>query len=202
MKLFYTAASPFVRKVLIVAHEKGIADRLEKIATSVSPVARIDALRPHNPLAKLPCLLLDDGRSLFDSRVIADYLDSLAAPRLNPAGGEARYRALTLEALGDGLIDAALLVRYETVLRPPDKYWREWHEGQMAKVDGALDFMESQWAPALNGPVTIGVIAAACALGYLDFRFADKDWRKNHARLADFYARFSERPSMQATRPG
>ena len=201
MKLFFSPASPYVRKVMVVAREKGIADRIEKIATKVSPVSRNRQLVPHNPLGKVPCLLLDDGRALVDSRVIAAYLDSLAEPRLNPDGGSARYDALTLEALADGLLDGCLLVRYETLLRPAELQWSDWRDGQAAKIDGVLDLLEANWIKSLDGPVTIGVIAVACALGYLDFRFAAKDWRATHPGLAAFFARFRERPAMQATIP-
>jgi len=201
VKLFYSPASPYVRKVMIVAYEKGIADRLEQISVTVSPVGRNEDLLRHNPLGKIPCLLLNDGRSLFDSSVISAYVDSLATPHLNPDDGPARYDALTLEALADGLLDSCLLLRYETLLRPSDKYWQEWNDGQMAKVDRALDLLESRWINTLNGRVTIGVIAVACALGYLDFRFANKDWRQGHPGLAAFFGDFGKRASMQATKP-
>lgn len=201
MKLFYSPASPYVRKVMIVAYEKGVSDRLEQINVTVSPVGRNANLQRHNPLGKIPCLLLDDGRSLFDSGVISAYVDSLATPHLNPDDGPARYDALTLESLADGLLDSCLLLRYETLLRPSNKYWQEWHDGQMAKVDCALDLLESRWIITLNGRITIGVIAVACALGYLDFRFANKDWRQNHPNLTNFYRDFSERASMKFTQP-
>ena len=201
MKLFFTPASPYVRKVMVVAHEKGLAGRIEKIDTKVNPLSRNRQLVSYNPLGKVPCLLLEDGRALVDSRVIADYLDSLAAPALNPPGGPERFDALTLEALADGLLDGCLLVRYETLLRPAELQWREWRDGQFAKIDGVLDLLEAGRIKTLNGPVTIGVIAVACALGYLDFRFAEKDWRASHPELAAFFAGFGMRPSMQATLP-
>lgn len=201
MKLFFSAASPYVRKVMVVAHEKGLAGRIDRIDCKVSPVARNRELAAHNPLAKVPCLLLDDGRALVDSRVIAAYLDGLAEPALNPPAGAARYDALTLEALADGLLDACLLVRYETLLRPAELQWNEWRDGQYARIDGALDLFEARWIERLDGPLTIGVIAVACALGYLDFRFAGRDWRTARPQLAAFFARLGERPSMQATLP-
>jgi glutathione S-transferase len=201
MKLFHSAASPFVRKVMVVALEKEIADEIEKINATVSPLKRNDELLAYNPLGKVPCLVLDDGRALFDSSVIAAYLDGLAAPHLNPDDGPARFDALTLEALADGLLDASVLTRYETVLRPADKQWRDWSDGQMAKVERGLDFLESRWVATLNGRFTIGVIAVACALGYLDFRFAETNWRRSHPQLADFFARIADRPSIQATQP-
>jgi glutathione S-transferase len=201
MKLYFSPASPYVRKVMVVAHEKGLADRIEPIISKVSPIERNEEIARYNPLGKVPCLVLDDGRALADSRVIVAYLDSLAAPALNPTEGAARYDALALEALADGLLDGCLLVRYETLLRPKELLWPEWVSGQYAKIDGALDLLETRWIDALNGPVTIGVIAAACALGYLDFRFESRDWRTARPRLAAFFATFSKRPSLQATWP-
>jgi glutathione S-transferase len=201
MKLFFSPTSPFARKVMVVAHEKGTAEEIERIEVAVSPVLRNEQLVARNPIGKVPCLVLDDGRAFVDSRVIAAYLDSISLPHLNPDAGPDRFDALTLEALADGLVEASILVRYETTLRPADRRWDKWHDGQMAKVDGVLKTLEANWARHLAGPVTIGVIAVGCALGYLDFRFADKDWRRAHPRLAAFFARFGERPSMRATRP-
>lgn len=201
MKLFFSPASPYVRKVMVVAYEKGLAGRIEKIETKVSPLSRNGQLVPHNPLGKVPCLLLEDGRALADSRVIAAYLDSLAAPALNPASGDQRFDALMLEALADGLLDGCLLVRYETLLRPAELQWSEWRDGQFAKINGVLDLLEAERIKTLNGPVTIGVIAVACALGYLDFRFANTDWRTARPALAAFFSGFCERQSMQATMP-
>jgi glutathione S-transferase len=201
MKLFYSPASPYARKVLVLAHEKGIADGLELINVSVSPIGTNESLQQHNPLGKIPCLLLDDSRSLFDSNVITAYLDSLTAPPLNPDKGPARFDALTLEALADGILDSCLLLRYETLLRPSAKFWQAWHDGQIAKIDRGLDLLETRWIAKLDGPITIGVIAVACALGYLDFRFSDKNWRQDHPNVARFYSDFGARASMTLTRP-
>lgn len=201
MKLFYSPASPYARKVLVLAHEKGIADTIELIDVKVNPVGTNEIVQRHNPLGKIPCLLLNDSRSLFDSNVITAYLDGLGSSRLNPDEGPARFDALTLEALADGILDSCLLSRYETILRPSDKFWPTWHDGQMAKIDRGLDFIETRWVTALNGPITVGVIAVACALGYLDFRFPEKDWRKNHPILARFFFDFEARASMKLTQP-
>ena len=201
MKLFYSPASPYARKVLVLAHEKGIAGKLELIDVKVNPVEVNEIVQRHNPLGKIPFLLLSDARCLFDSNVITAYLDGLGAPRLIPDGGPARFDALTVEALADGILDSCLLTRYETILRPSDKFWQPWHDGQMAKIDRGLDFIEARWSGTLNGAITIGVIAVACALGYLDFRFPDKDWRRNHPMLASFYCDFDARASMKQTQP-
>ncbi len=127
-------------------------------------------------------------------------LDSLhQGAKFFPAGA-ARWPALRLQALGDGLLDAALLTRYEGFLRPVDKRWSEWSDGQMAKINGALDAMEKE-AGTLKGAPTIGQITFACALGYLDFRFAELGWRDKRKKLAAWYGKFAQRPSMKATMP-
>ena len=201
MKLFYSPASPYVRKVMVLAHEKKIADRIESINTTANPVKINDVLLAHNPLGKLPCLVLKDGRAIFDSSVITAYIDSLSEPRINPDFGPDRFDALTLEAMSDGMLDACLLMRYELTLRPKEKFWQDWYDGQMAKVDNTLDLLETRLMPALTGKINIGVIAIACALGYLDFRFSDKKWRDTRPNLSAFAAKIGERSSMQATQP-
>jgi len=201
MKLFYSPASPYVRKVLVLAHEKKIADQIEPINTTANPVKINEVLLAHNPLGKLPCLVLKDGRAIFDSSVITAYIDSLSEPRINPDVGSDRFDALTLEAMSDGMLDACLLMRYESTLRPKEKFWPDWYDGQMAKVDNTLDLLETRLMPVLNGKINIGVIAIACALGYLDFRFSDKKWRDTRPNLASFSTKMGERPSMKATQP-
>lgn len=199
MKLRYSPASPYVRKVMIVAHEGGLADRIEKVATSVVPVKANDELKAENPLVKLPSLTTDDGETLFDSPVICEYLDSLhKATKMFPAAGPARWKALRRQALGDGILDAAILTRYETGVRPKELQWGEWVEGQMRKVRGALDALEHE---NLNGPFDIGTLTIACALGYLDFRFPQEEWRKTRPKLAAWFAEIANRPSMKATMP-
>lgn len=200
-KLFYADASPYARKVRVVAAEKGLAHLVPPVAVGVSPVNRNADVAAANPLAKIPALALDDGTTLFDSRVICAWLDAQApAPRLIPEG-EARWTALTQEALADGLMDAAILWRYENFLRPEPLRWAEWSAGQFAKVTAALDALEAA-APGFAGRVDIGTIAAACALGYLDFRFADRPWREGRPQLAAWFEAFAARPSMVATQPG
>jgi glutathione S-transferase len=199
MKLRYAPTSPYVRKVMIIALEGGIASRIEKIATSVMPVTPNDGLKVENPLVKVPSLTTDDGQVLYDSPVICEYLDSLhGAAKMFPAAGPARWTALRRQALGDGILDAAILCRYETVVRPKELQWESWIDGQMRKVRGALDALEGE---TLDGPFDIGAITIACAAGYLDFRFPSEGWRTTRPRLAAWYAEVSKRASVQETVP-
>lgn len=200
MKLHTSGASPFGRKVKVVARECGLFDRIEILDQQVTPVQPSAAVVADNPLGKIPCLVLDDGTPLYDSRVICEHLDGLhgGAP-LFPAAGPERWRALTLQALGDGILDAAVGTRYETFLRPQAHRWPEWITNQKLKVARSLDRLEREIA-ALDG-VTIGTLTIACALGYLDFRFADDRWRDGRAALADWSERMAARPSLVATVP-
>jgi glutathione S-transferase len=198
MKLRHSAGSPFVRKVMVLAHEHGLVDRIELVPTAVSPVQANEGLAPENPLMKVPSLVTDDGQTLFDSPVICEYLDNLASrSKLFPAAGPARWTALRQQALGDGILDALILCRYETV-RPDDKRWSGWTEGQMRKAHQGLAAVERE---DLSGPRTIGHIAIACMVGYLDFRFPDDGWRQRHPKLALWYKDFAELPGMKATQP-
>ncbi len=149
----------------------------------------------------MPCLVTDDGVALYDSSVIAAYVDSLAAPHLRPSDGNARWIDMTVESLADGFLDAGILLRYEGALRPEAKRWEEWTNGQMAKIMGAMDALESTYAKQLTGPVTIGQVAVGCALGWFDFRYGHVDWRSSRPKLAAFAKSFLNRPSMQATKP-
>ena len=196
MKLLYSPFSPFARKVRIAAFETGLQDRIEVVPTSTEDPA--SGLSARNPLNKIPVLETAFG-PLYDSPVICEYLDTLHdGPKLVPAAGPARWQALRWQALADGLMDAALLIRYEITLRPAEKQHDAWFERQKGKIRKALDQMEAD-AAELDGPLTIGVIAAASALGYLDLRFADWGWRETHPRLAAWHAGFAERPSYIAT---
>jgi len=200
MKLFHSHSSPFVRKVMVVAHELGLAERLELLPSAVHPVKRDRSVLAQHPLAQVPTLVLDNGEGLADSRVICEYLDAEAGGRLFPAGGDARWRALNEQSTADGVLDAALLIRYELTARPESERSAAWIEGQTAKIESALAWFEEQ-AEAVRDRVDIGTIALACALGYLDLRFSDIAWRDDAPRLAAWFARFEERPSMVATRP-
>ncbi|KQP49458.1 glutathione S-transferase [Pseudorhodoferax sp. Leaf274] len=205
MQLLYAPTSPFVRKVMVCAHLSGQADRIQWLDSAAHPVRRDARIAAHNPLAKVPTLVLGDGQSLYDSRVICEYIDSLGSAGLFPAAGPARWTALTRQALGDGLLDAALLARYELTARPPEVQWPVWREALLAKVGAcveAIDAIAPELATAAPAsPPTIGEIAVGCGLGYLDFRFPDLDWRASHAACARWYAGFAQLPAMQATLP-
>lgn len=196
MKLLYSPFSPFARKVRILAAELGLQDRIEVVPTSTEDPA--SGLSAHNPLNKIPVLETEIG-PLYDSPVICEYLDSLQdGPKLFPAPGPARWRALCWQALADGIEDAALLIRYEMTLRPAERQHEPYVERQLAKIRRGLDRMEAD-AAELDGPLTIGAIAAAAALGYLDLRFADLGWRQDRPRLAAWHAAFAQRPSYATT---
>ncbi|EHA16473.1 glutathione S-transferase family protein [Halomonas sp. HAL1] len=202
LKIFYSSASPFVRKVLVSAHEKNVFDQIEKLPSKAWPVKRDPNIVKENPSGKVPTALLDDDTPLFDSRVICAYIDTLSNSwSLYPENLKDRFSVMTLEALADSILDAALLCRYESVLRPQEYYWALWHDSQMEKIDSGLDDLENRWLKLLKGPASVGSIATACTLAYLDFRFPQKDWRSDHDLLASWFADFSKRPSMQATQP-
>ena len=202
MKLRFAAASPFVRKVVVMALETGLSERIERVTTSVSPVRPNEDVAKENPLVKVPALTTDDGLVLYDSPVICEYLDTLHdGPKMFPAAGPARWTALKQQALADGLMEAAILVRYEN-LRPEEMRWKDWVESQMRRVRGALSALEIETqAGALSGPLTIGTITIACALGYLDFRYANEGWRLRHRQLAAWFEEMSKRKSIQLTVP-
>ncbi|MCB1971218.1 MAG: glutathione S-transferase [Geminicoccaceae bacterium] len=201
MKFYYSPSSPFVRKVEVAARETGLMDRITLEPVTVTPVAPSDKLMVDNPLSKVPCLVTDDGLSLVDSRVICEYLDSLHdGKKLIPAEPGRRWRVLRLAALADEAMDAAVLTRYETFVRPEDKRWQPWIDNQLAKVTRTLDHVEPD-AGRYMGHLCIGTISLACLLGYLDFRYADLRWREGRPALARWFEEMSARPSMQATVP-
>lgn len=202
MKLRYSPTSPYVRKVMVVALETGLAERIERIATTVAPTKPNEEVARENPLVKVPALTTDDGLVLYDSPVICEYLDTQHnGAKLFPASGKARWMALRQQALGDGILDAAILGRYE-ILRPKEYQWQDWIDAQLRKVRGALAALEIEaGAGDLGGPLTIGLITVGCALGYLDFRYASEDWRSRQRRLAVWFDDFSQRKSMQLTVP-
>ncbi len=200
MKIFHSPASPFVRKCLVAAEELGLRNRIELVAASASPVNRDSNVVAQNPLGKIPTLVTDQGVALYDSRVICEYLNGLGDGRLIPRSGEARLNVLTEQALADGIMDAAVLLRYETALRPEALRWSEWTAGQQAKVTSGLEALEAR-AADFGDRVDVGTIAFACALGYLDFRFASLRWRDTRPNAAAWFEWFGGRDSMVATRP-
>ncbi len=200
MKLFYAAASPFVRKCLVSARELGLRERLELVPAAAHPVNRDQAVVAHNPLGKIPTLITDDGTVLYDSRVICEYLNGLGDGHLIPQQGPQRWSVLVDQALADGLMDAAVLTRYENAARPEALRWTDWMAGQLDKVTCGLADIELR-VGAFAGRVDLGTIAIGCALGYLDFRFASFGWREKYPTTARWYAQFEERESMRTTRP-
>ena len=202
MKLRHSPTSPFVRKVMVLAHETGLESRIERLPTVVAPTRRNDDVARENPLVKVPALTTDNGIVLYDSAVICEYLDTLHTGRkLFPTSGDARWLALRQQALGDGILEAAILGRYES-LRPQEFQWPEWIDAQMRKIRGALSALEMECeGDGLTGELTIGHITVGCALGYLDFRYQNEEWRARHRRLARWFEGLSERPSFKATMP-
>jgi glutathione S-transferase len=202
MKLRYSPTSPYVRKVMVVALETGLAERIERIPTTVAPTKFNEEVARENPLVKVPALTTDDGMVLYDSPVICEYLDTLhSGQKLFPAAGKPRWTALRQQALGDGILDAAILGRYE-ILRPKEYLWQDWIDAQLRKVRGALAALEMEVeADELGGVVTIGQITVGCALGYLDFRYASEDWRAKQRRLAAWFDELAKRKSIELTKP-
>ena len=182
MKLHWSPRSPFVRKVMIVAHERGLIERLDCVRTVAAMTTPHAELMRDNPLSKIPTLVLDDGTALYDSPVICEYLDALdGKPQLFPLDRKRRILALRRQALGDGFLDLLVLARNERLREQPSQ----------------LHLTNALAASAFD----IGHIAIGCALSYLDFRFADQDWRKDNPRLAIWHAVFAARPSVRATLP-
>ncbi|MCB6177865.1 glutathione S-transferase [Rhodobacter sp. Har01] len=199
MKLYHSTTSPYVRKVMVLVAEAGISG-VELVHASGTPVDPGTMPVDHNPLGKIPALVTDDGHAIYDSRVICRYLDSLAGAGLYPAPPRL-WDTLTLEATADGILEAAVLMVYEARIRPEDRRYDPWTEGQWAKIARALDALEQRWMDHLEGPLDMGQVAVACALGYLDFRHSARAWRAAHPDLAAWEAEFSARPSMTATQP-
>lgn len=199
MQLRYSQTSPYVRKVMMVAFEAGVADRIEISPTDVwapdTPIVR------DNPLSKIPTLVTEDGLVLFDSPVIAEYLDSLGGGVLFPATGNARWKALRQQALADGICDASVLRLLEG-RRPESLRSADWADRQRRAVTRALDLLEREVTdlPPADAP-TIGGIAVLAALGYLDFRFAKDGWRQGRPGLANWFEAASARDSFKRTAP-
>ncbi len=203
MQLRFLATSPYVRKVMVAAIETRQDGWIEKIPTS--PQADEADLATQNPLSKIPVLTLDDGTVLYDSRVICQYLDSRHdGPRLFPETAPACWTALRRQALGDGMMDAATLRRYEG-LRPAELRSEDWIDRQKRKIDRGLDALETEaeaeTLAAPDGQLTIGEISIGCALAYLDLRFDADDWRHNRPALASWFEDLAERPSFRDTAP-
>jgi glutathione S-transferase len=199
MKLYWSSRSPFVRKVMIFAHECGVAGRLDCVRTVVAMGKPNIELLQVNPTGKIPTLQLDDGSALYDSTVICEYLDSLHdGVKLFPPSGAARWTALRRHALGNNLTDNLMLWRNE-ILRPPVQQSLEILAAFELKVRNAVTALDAEAEALAATPVGIGHVAIACALGYADFRFAHLGWREGHHRISLWYDQFAQRPSMTDT---
>ena len=197
MKIYFSPFSPYVRKCLVVGHELGLNTRIELLPSNAHPVQRDAVIIASNPLGKVPTFFTDDDQVLYDSRVICEYLDDLADGKLFPRHGKSRWQSLTLQSLADGMLDAALLARYEDVARPENLRWPAWRQAQLDKSETALAAIEAD-PLQLDGRVDIGTVTLGCALWYLDLRFDTLGWQARYPGVAKWYAAFSQRPSMQS----
>lgn len=200
MKLIGSLTSPYVRKVRIVMADKKLDYRLE-----LENVWDADTqIQQYNPLGKVPCLLMDDGGALFDSRVIVEYLDTLSpVSRLIPQPGRDRAAVKCWEAIADGILDACVTVVKERQ-RPAEQQSADWIDRQLGKVQASLTAMDGSlgdhaWCMGVN--YSLADVAVGCALGYLDFRFSSLNWRDDHANLTRLYDKLATRPSFIDTAP-
>lgn len=200
MKLIYAPASPFARKVIVFATEAQLMGEIELIETMVLPTICNDMVNTSNPLGKIPILITSSNGALYDSRVICAYLDSLSKRTIHCPPGVDNWRILSTSALADGIMEAALLVRYEKAIRPNDIQSEPWINGQIVKIRRALDSFEKA-EDILHGPMSIAQIGLACALAYLDFRLHHLDWRFKYPQLNKFFTEFSALPSMRNSQP-
>ncbi len=199
MKLFWSSRSPFVRKVMIFAHESGLADRIVPERTVVAPAKPNADVMRLNPLNKLPTLILDDGSALYDSRVIVEYLDTLhSGPRLIPKDGPERFSTLRLQALCDGILDF-LLVGLSERARPEGQQSNELKSALAVKFKAGFDALEGEAGRLAKGEFGLGQIAVAAVTGYADFRYGSERWRDGRPKLAEFAASIADRPSIVTT---
>ena len=194
-RLHWSPTSPYVRKVMVAAHELGLADRIDLVPTRVETV--VADVAADNPLGRVPALVLPDGTTLFDSLVIAEFLNETGGGTLFPRPGPERWRTLTLHALAQGIIDAAIAIVAER-RRPWAERSPAFVAARQAEIGRALDALERN-IPASTPD--IGTITVAAGLGYVDFRLPDDAWRSSRPRLAAWFAAFAQRPSMAATKP-
>ena len=198
MKLYHSPTSPYVRKVMITAHELGLVDQIELVAGTGTPLAPNDEVVGANPVGRIPALVTADQDTLMDSRVICRYLDHIGGGDLYGAAGD--FALLAREALADGITDSGLLAAYEGRLRPPEMQFAPWVDGQRAKVMRGLTAFDAR-VGELSADISMDQIALAACCGYIDFRHGDLGWRDACPALAGWFARISERPSLQATQP-
>ena len=198
LTLHWSPKSPYVRKVMVCAHELGFADRLTLVRSVAAMLKPNPAIMAAHPLSKIPTLVREDGSALFDSVVICEYLNHLARGPLFPAEGEARWQALRWHALGDGLLDALILWRNERERAEP---LQPLLDAFALKTRACLHLLDCETAALARAPLSIGTITIGCALGYLDYRFDAFGWRALAPRLAPWHQELNARPSFQATEP-
>lgn len=196
--LLSSPASPFVRTIRVLLLETG-QDDVAQTEVATTPMATDTTVAAANPVAKIPVLLRDDGPAIYDSRVIARFLNARAGAGLYPETHI--WETLTLEATAHGIMEAAVSMVYEKRVRPEEMQYQPWIEAQWAKAARALDAVEARWMSHLAGPLDMSHIAMGCALGYLDFRHGDRDWRKGRDALTTWEAGFATRDAMRATVP-
>lgn len=197
MQLIMSPPSPYARKVRVMLRETGMIDRVQEVEVSTSPIKSAPEAVAANPTGKIPALTRADGPAIYDSRVITRYLDDMGDTGLYPV--TSLYEVLTLEATADAIMDAAIGIVYEIRLRPETQHSPKWMDAQWGKATRALDAINSRWMSHLSGPLNMAQIAVGCALGYLDLRHDDRNWRQGREALAKWQAEFDARPSMQAT---
>jgi len=202
MKLHFSPASPFARKVRVAAAELGLEDKVELVPTRVAPGnPNQEYAARYNPLRRIPALTIDDGTSIIDSKTICEYLDNLdGRGQLVPKGGSRRWKVLSDYAIADGMMELAVLLRYETFLRPEQHRWPDIIEDHFDKISNGLKFFDAK-IQASGDKFELSQIALACVLGYLDFRFADYDWRTESPNLAAWHEVIAKRPSYLNTEP-
>jgi len=204
MKLMYAPQSPFARKVRAAAIELGLADAIELVYAEVVPGRKNAAFaEAHNPLRKVPALVLDDGRTIFDSTVICEFLDDRAGGgRLFPRDPERRWSVLSQHALAQGICDAVILIRYETSIRPENKRWQAWIDDQWDKIFSALSWFDKNPDSIDVSSLNIAHFALMSGIGYIDFRYGDRvDWRRSRPTLSSWVDEVSRRECFARTAP-
>lgn len=200
MRLYHSPTSPFVRKVMVFLHESGLLSETELVGVAGTPTDPGSMPVGLNPLGKIPALVVEEGHTLYDSRVICRYLDTRAKAGLYPEG-DALWDTLVIEATADGIMEAAVLMVYETRLRPEEARFAPWVEGQWLKIARALDALETRHMATLDHGFGAAQIATACALGYLDFRHGDRNWRAGRPLLAAWAQAVLLRPALAESAP-
>ena len=201
LKLFYSDRSPYVRKVMVTLHEVNLSENVEIVSVRTNPLGVVEDLVDVSPLGKIPTLVLPDGTTIFDSRVICSYLNFIGKSDLYLAQENLKWSIKTAEANFDGILDAALLMVYEHRYRQDIYQSAEWLENLWKKIERTLDFYNNSSSKILSGSLNMGQISLGCALGYLDYRHNNRNWRAKNQYLRDWFAEFSERLSMKNTIP-